>query len=674
MRCLPFRSVSLLLLLCLCGLTCAAPNGQRPDGPYIVHEKRDYAPGGWVKRSRVPASFRVPVRIALKQSGIEALDAHLMRVADPDSPAFGQVSEKGARGSASMIDDAQHPNPPLACQHWDPARVASTFAPSHDSLRAVTDWLAASGISLNRLSQSTSRGWLNFDASAVEAEQLLKTDFFVYEHAPSGELTVGTEQYSLPQHVQPHIDFVTPTLHFVRNFDKRDQPEANTPDATARIANNPGSPSKGSLPKEQSLSDPFQVINDLKNCSKSIVPICLRALYGIPPLLGPQVSQDPLGVLEFTPQSYVQKDLDTFFHDYAPELQGRRPELISIDGGYVNDTATNFTINGESNLDLQYAMTISQLSTKLYQVGDAVAGASFSDFLDALDGSFCQFDDPDQDAMYPDNSTSPNAYKGPKQCGGIAASKVISVSYGQDERDITAKYATRQCQEYAKLGLMGTTFVFSSGDYGVAGNGDKCGKGGRFSPEFPASCPYVLAVGATQVKNNTSVIGTSDPEEACETVIRSGGGFSDVFARPSYQDEAVSAYLAANPSTYSAAQFNSSGSRAIPDVSANGAHYHVNLGGQYKSVYGTSASAPLWAALISRFNEARARIGKGPIGFINPSLYKYNKLAPIFKDITSGNNPGCNTTGFAAVQGYDPVTGLGTPNFEALNAVFLALP
>lgn len=564
----------------------------------------------------------------------------------------------------------------LAIQHWSASQIASTFAPSEETVDAITDWLSSSGIEPQRLTQSASKGWLSFEADVIEAERLLNTDFYVYEHE-NGKATIGTDRYYVPERVQPHLDFITPTLHFVRPIDKRDNlssAAANAVAAVGRVANAEGSPSMGSLPKERLLPDPFKVISDLRNCSNSTVPICLRTLYGITPLLGPQVSKDALGVLEFTPQSYVQKDLDTFFHDYAPELSGRKPELVSIDGGYVNATATNFTINGESNLDLQYAMTLSQLDTKLYQVGDAVYGASFSDFLDALDGSFCQYDDPDQDVMYPDNSTSPEAYKGAKQCGGVAATKVLSTSYGQDEHELTPRYATRQCQEYAKLGLQGTTFVFSSGDYGVAGNGNKCQDKNRFAPEFPASCPYVLAAGATQVKNNTEIVGNPNPEQACDVVIYSGGGFSDVFKRPTYQDDAVNAYLKNHNPPYTAAQYNTSGSRAIPDVSANGAHYRVNVGGQYKGVYGTSASAPVWAALISRINEDRARIGKGPIGFINPTLYKYRNTAPILKDITAGNNPGCGTKGFEAVEGYDPVTGLGTPNFLALNALFLSLP
>jgi len=70
-------------------------------------------------------------------------------------------------------------------------------------------------------------------------------------------------------------------------------------------------------------------------------------------------------------------------------------------------------------------------------------------------------------------------------------------------------------------------------------------------------------------------------------------------------------------------------------------------------------------------NAARLDLGKSPIGFINPTLYTNPGM---FNDITSGGNQGCGTPGFTAVTGWDPVTGLGTPNFPKMLAVFLALP
>ena len=121
------------------------------------------------------------------------------------------------------------------------------------------------------------------------------------------------------------------------------------------------------------------------------------------------------------------------------------------------------------------------------------------------------------------------------------------------------------------------TFVASSGDNGVASgsyDNEACivdgqlvdnnpGKG-AFVPNYPASCPYVTAVGATQLPNGSTV---HDPEVAT-TAFASGGGFSNVFARPFWQEAQVSNYLEKYNPPYGPDRFNRSG-RAYPDVAAN---------------------------------------------------------------------------------------------------------
>lgn len=86
--------------------------------------------------------------------------------------------------------------------------------------------------------------------------------------------------------------------------------------------------------------------------------------------------------------------------------------------------------------------------------------------------------------------------------------------------------------------------------------GQETPTGVRFNPEFPASCPFVTAVGATQVNPGSSVF---EPESACEQVIFSGGGFSNIFPMPDYQKTAVSHFLESHPPPYTAAQYNNSG-------------------------------------------------------------------------------------------------------------------
>ena len=190
-----------------------------------------------------------------------------------------------------------------------------------------------------------------------------------------------------------------------------------------------------------------------------------------------------------------------------------------------------------------------------------------------------------------------------------------------------------------------------------------------FNPSFPATCPYVTAVGATQVKANASV---TQPEKAAESYIYSGGGFSNLFSTPGYQASALKTYFANHKPPYGPDRYNTTEkSRGYPDVSANGVNYVVAVDGTFNHVYGTSASAPTFGSIVTLINAARMYVGKSPVGFLNPALYANPGM---MNDIVSGGNQGCGTPGFKAVNGWDPVTGLGTPNFPKMLGYFLALP
>jgi tripeptidyl-peptidase-1 len=138
-----------------------------------------------------------------------------------------------------------------------------------------------------------------------------------------------------------------------------------------------------------------------------------------------------------------------------------------------------------------------------------------------------------------------------------------------------------------------------------------------------------------------------------------------VFPAPAYQNASVNAYLQALDSNYTGL-FNSSG-RGFPDVSAYGTNISIFLNGNFKLTAGTSASTPMFAAMIALLNDRLVSAGQPPLGFLNPLLYSKNTTAlGAFHDNTNGTNPGCGTPGFSAIAGWDPVTGLGSPNFSNL--------
>ncbi|ESK93472.1 hypothetical protein Moror_1753 [Moniliophthora roreri MCA 2997] len=617
--------------------------------PYMVHEKRSKLPRGWsrLRRRRLDSTEILSLRFGLKQSNTHRIAEFLHDVSHPDSPNYGN--------------------------HWTPGKVADTFKPSQETVEVVKRWLTGHGkIANHRISVSRSRGWIELRATVEEAEMLLKTEYHLYTHEDGTE-QVACTLYHLPEHVVPHIELVTPSVHFNAVLRKR----AHLP------AMNVGQSGFGSVnPKYHGDVQPLY--EELEHCHEQITPLCLKELYGF--YYTPRSAENnSFGVVEYTPQAYLQEDLDMFFNMFSKGLVGKSPALQSVDGGFPQRAFQDFSYNIESNLDLQYAMALvsNKQPVTLYQVGDIYLGASFNNFLDALDGSFCYYqggDDPIQDGIYPDTEVE-GGYQGTNACGTVKPAHVISTSYGYNEADLSPAYTTRQCDEYGKLGLMGVTVLVSSGDSGVAGNGGYClnfdgwdsESGTVFSPGFPVGCPFVTSVGATQMQYRANVY---EPEVACETEIYSGGGFSNHFAMPDYQREAVSSYLNSHAYSFpfSADVWNSTGnSRGFPDISANGANYVIASNGVFVLVYGTSASSPVIGAMLSMINDARISAGKKPVGFINPAIYSH-QFRSAFNDITSGRNPGCGTLGFSAEVGWDPVSGLGTPKFPLLWRKWLELP
>lgn len=434
----------------------------------------------------------------------------------------------------------------------------------------------------------------------------------------------------------------------------------------------------------------------IKNCTGLITIDCLRALYGFP--AGKyNHSGNELGIAEWADYLYLP-DLDPFFKNFtSPQIPaGTRPEFISIDGGKPSNlTVAKAEEVVESALDFQSSYSIIwPQQIRLYQNGDSVnvdSTGTFNIFLDALDASYCTYQGGDQpyiDPAYPDPNEG--GYTGPLQCGGAPKSNVISISYGQIEAALPRFYQQRQCHEWMKLALQGTSVVVSSGDSGVAnrynsGYNNSCVNsqygyvdtyGDRFSPSFPVNCPYITAVGATFLNSNDLSMGESavaSPNAKNHLLdYYSGGGFSDVFEVPSYQKKAVDKYLDCYAPKYGSNVFNNTGmARAFPDVSAIGLKVATVWLNKTYGIGGTSASAPIFASIVTLLNEERLNVGKKPIGFLNPVLYAHPEM---FHDVVNGSNPGCGTDGFPASEGWDPVTGLGTPNYPKMKEVFLSLP
>ena len=175
---------------------------------------------------------------------------------------------------------------------------------------------------------------------------------------------------------------------------------------------------------------------------------------------------------------------------------------------------------------------------------------------------------------------------------------------------------------------------------------------------------------------------TGDSEIACQSqlggVITTGGGFSTYFATPSWQVNATSYYFKSlSESDKPSKGYNENG-RGYPDIAFIGVEYQVMYQEKLVSLYGTSASSPVFAAMISLLNAKRYEKNQTSLGFLNPTLYSYaydgsnyQQNSEIFTDVISGHNKCtaeedeygnviCCDSGFHATEGWDPTTGMGS--------------
>jgi len=237
---------------------------------------------------------------------------------------------------------------------------------------------------------------------------------------------------------------------------------------------------------------------------------------------------------------------------------------------------------------------------------------------------------------------------------------VLSISYGLAEgTSIWTGQAMQAVNDTLKeAAVLGIPVCIAAGD---DGSDDQVGDGAAHV-DFPSTSPFVLCVGGTALKkrNGRGFVETTWFDGDGLRADRggsTGGGVSEVIARPTWQKNITIASV--NP--------QAPAGRCVPDVAADAAgstgYFLVSLGKPQVSG-GTSAAAPLWAALLARLMAN----GK-QLGFFTPLLYQANAKtagkplgAAALKDITSGGNATAAAGGYKAGTGYDAVTGWGSPN------------
>jgi kumamolisin len=352
-------------------------------------------------------------------------------------------------------------------------------------------------------------------------------------------------------------------------------------------------------------------IRPAASAATSFTPPQVASLYGFPNGTGAGVC---VALIELG-GGFRPADLDTYFKSLG--VASPAVTAVSVDHAQNAPSGDANGPDGEVMLDIEVVGAIApQAKIAVYFAPNTDAG-----FLDAI-----------TTAIH-DTTNKPS---------------VISISWGGPESTWTAQAMTAMDEAFQAAATLGVTVCIASGD-----NGSSDGvNDGADHVDFPASSSFALACGGTSLNASTSAINSEIVWNDGANGGASGGGISGFFAKPTWQ-ASLSAVDAQGKSVALT-------QRGVPDVAGNAdpqTGYEVRVDGTASVIGGTSAVAPLWAALIARVNQLSGK----PAGFLNPQLYQ-NPNA--LRDITSGNNGD-----FAAAAGWDACTGLGSPNGAALRAV-----
>jgi tripeptidyl-peptidase-1 len=563
--------------------------------------------GEWIQMGPADKDAMMNLRFALKQQNLDLLSETLLDVADPHSANYGKW--------------------------WKKADIKELVAPAPAVSKSVADFLIANGA----LNVEDHRDMVKCQMPVSLVESFLQADMTEFVHASRRKHIIRTTQgYIIPAAIRNVVDFVSGMEEFP-------------------------------ILREAKMGEPLKEGVDAA-ASGYITPAHIQEMYGLPSAFT-ENSGSSLALFEFMNyNAWSGADLARFVTEMGiPNITVNQIE------GVFNTTE----LGGESTLDVQYGGAIAISADVWYWTVDGWMYEMCTDLEAASETPLVI----SMSWGWPE----PWQCSGPVPIDGPACSQ-LDVS--------SAQYVERINVEFQKLGLNGITLVASSGDQGAPGDGNSQCSNNTYPlwSIFPGASPWVLSVGATMLTSvldaeeanpdaNTPPIcsqikcATTNTEGVCsypDALITTGGGFSSYSTRPSWQDTYVSNYLKSGVTLPSSKFYNSS-NRGFPDVSALGHNYVIALEGSWIPVDGTSCSAPVTAGIITLLNTYRLNNNKAPLGFINPVIYDaYASNAATFTDITKGNNQCtescCSKYGYQATKGWDPLTGLGTPQYPALLA------
>jgi tripeptidyl-peptidase-1 len=546
--------------------------------------------------------------------------------ADVNDPITLHIAVKQQNVDAfhDQVYQLADPKSPLFLQHMSYEEVHEWLKPSDESVESVVGWLRSFAVGEEAIEKVSPNGdYYKLHVNIGMANALLNTEYWVWQHTHSGANALRVKDaYFVPRSILKHIDFISPTVRFPMAAGAHK--EATVIGRVGEVTlNADGHHHHESEVTPQLLSDLYHANEFTDDAQKALQSMSADA-----------DKENYLLITAFLNEHYADADLSMFMEKFGVSKRKvvRYPDTAPDKSG------------SEGTLDIEYGVAMSN---------DKVSVV----FWECYDDSYFV-------AMLHDLFNSEYSSK----------VTTISISYGADEQDSGKNWVKRSHNELAKGAAMGITFFSSSGDDG-ANDAKSFDSHGRYQSQYPATDPYVTAIGGTV----GGAVKATYAEHTGETAWSdSGGGFSVYLKEQKYQKTFVKEYFESAKDSLPPSNRYSKGHNGMPTLSCQSVGYAIARKGFWMEMSGTSAAAPAIAGMFSVISADRIARGLSGLGWLNPVLYQLasEDYDGYFTDIVEGQQAGPSEDsykGYPTAKGWDAVTGLGTPKFPKLYEYLLTM-
>ncbi|KAJ5766927.1 uncharacterized protein N7511_004543 [Penicillium nucicola] len=444
------------------------------------------------------------------------------------------ITQSNAAEFEKKVIELSTPGHATYGQHMRREEVNGFLRPHQSVSDSIHAWLRSGNVPASSIKQAGN--WITFTVPLDQAEKMMQTQFFYFDQQAQNDSVIRTLGYSVPRNIHRYVQLIQPTTRF-----------SNLRSLKLSLVQ----------PKVASSEDLAA------GCHSTITPACIRDLYGTGNTTTRPNRHNILGISGYLEQYARYRDFNHFMTQYATNNTSNFTVVSIHDGLNDQNSSSDST---EASLDVQYAISLADAVRATFYT--TAGRAPMIPEIGRPSGSG-PTNEPYLEQLHYLLSLSDHELPA-----------VLTNSYGEDEQSVPESYANATCSLFAQLGARGVSVLFSSGDSGPGGSclSNDGQNRTKFLPSFPASCPFVTSVGGTHGTN---------PESAIDF---SGGGFSDLFSRPTYQDTAVTAYLSNLGDKWSGL-YNPQG-RGIPDVAAQSSKFVVRDHGDWLLVGGTRFVLP----------------------------------------------------------------------------------